>query len=121
VSLCRTPGPGQAPVVAFLEDTFASAPRAHWEAFLEPLDVCWAPVNDLRTALNEPQLAARQMVLRDEAGKEFLGAPLKFREEPPAPGLRSPDHGGHSAELVRALGRSEAEVAALLADGVIGA
>jgi crotonobetainyl-CoA:carnitine CoA-transferase CaiB-like acyl-CoA transferase len=121
VSLCRTPGPGQAPVVAFLEDTFASAPRAHWEAFLEPLDVCWAPVNDLRTALNEPQLAARQMVLRDEAGKEFLGAPLKFLEEPPAPGLRSPDQGGHSAELVRALGRSEAEVAALLADGVIGA
>ena len=121
VPLCRTPGSGQAPVVAFLEDTFASAPRAHWEAFLAPLDVCWAPVNDLRTALDEPQLAARGMVLKDEVGKEFLGAPLKFLEEPPAPKLKSPDHGGHSAELVRALGRSEAEVAALLADGVIGA
>ena len=119
--LCRTPGSGQGPVVAFLEDTFASAPRAHWEAFLAPLDVCWAPVNDLRTALDEPQLAAREMVLRDGAGKEFLGAPLKFLEEPPAPKLKSPDHGGHSAELIRALGRSEAEVAALLADGVIGA
>jgi crotonobetainyl-CoA:carnitine CoA-transferase CaiB-like acyl-CoA transferase len=78
-------------------------------------------VKDLRTALNEPQLAAREMVLKDEAGKEFLGAPLKFQDEPPAPGLKSPAHGGHSAELVRALGRSEAEVAALLADGVIGA
>jgi len=121
VPLCRTPGPGQAPVVAFLEETFASAPRAHWEGFLAPLDVCWAPVKDLRTALNEPQLAAREMVLKDEAGKEFLGAPLKFQDEPPAPGLKSPAHGGHSAELVRALGRSEAEVAALLADGVIGA
>jgi len=121
VPLCRAPGPGQAPVVAFLEETFASAPRAHWESFLAPLDVCWAPVKDLRTALNEPQLAAREMVLKDEAGKEFLGAPLKFQDEPPAPGLKSPAHGGHSAELVRALGRSEAEVAALLADGVIGA
>ncbi|MEC8717038.1 MAG: CaiB/BaiF CoA-transferase family protein, partial [Pseudomonadota bacterium] len=121
VPLCRTPGSGQAPVVAFLEDTFASAPRAHWEAFLAPLDVCWAPVNDLRTALDEPQLAARGMVLKDEVGKEFLGAPLKFLEEPPAPKLKSPDHGGHSAELIRALGRSEAEVAALITDGVIGA
>ena len=121
VPLCRTPGSGQAPVVAFLEDTFASAPRAHWEAFLAPLDVCWAPVNDLRTALDEPQLAARGMVLKDEVGKEFLGAPLKFLEEPPAPKLQSPDHGGHSAELIRALGRSEAEVAALITDGVIGA
>jgi len=121
VPLCRSPGSGQAPVVAFLEDTFASAPRAHWEAFLAPLDVCWAPVNDLRMALDEPQLAARGMVLKDEVGKEFLGAPLKFLEEPPAPKLKSPDHGGHSAELIRALGRSEAEVAALLADRVIGA
>ena len=83
--------------------------------------MCWAPVKDLRTALNEPQLAARGMVLKDEVGKEFLGAPLKFLEEPPAPKLKSPDHGGHSAELIRALGRSEAEVAALLADRVIGA
>ena len=64
VPLCRTPGSGQAPVVAFLGHLRLRAPEPHWEAFLAPLDVCWAPVNDLRTALDEPQLAARGWCLR---------------------------------------------------------
>lgn len=42
------PGPHQAPLVAFLKETFASRTLAEWEAFLADIDVCWAPVLDLR-------------------------------------------------------------------------
>jgi crotonobetainyl-CoA:carnitine CoA-transferase CaiB-like acyl-CoA transferase len=119
IPLCSEPGARQRPVIAFLEETFAAQPRAHWEAFLEGLDVCWAPVNDLRTGLDLEQVRARGMVLVDEDGREYLGAPLKFAAEPPRPCLRSPEHGGDTAALLAELGLDAAAVARLRADGVL--
>ena len=118
VALCSAPGAQQAPVVAFLEETFASRPRAHWLAFMEDLDVCFAPVNDLREGLDLPQTRAREMVLQDDAGNEHLGTPLKFASEPGAPVLRSPDHGEHTGELLAELGYDAAAIDALRRDGV---
>lgn len=118
VPLCAQPGPAQAPVVAFLEETFASQPRVHWLAFMEDLDVCFAPVNDLRTGLDLPQTRAREMVLEDEAGREHLGTPLKFSAEPGAPVLVSPAHGADTEALLAGLGYDAAAIAALRADGV---
>lgn len=120
IPLCEQPGPGQAPVVAFLESTFASRPRDHWLAFMEPLDVCFAPVNDLRTGLDLPQTRSREMVLEDEGGREHLGVPLKFRQEPAAPVLRSPGHGEHGRELLAGLGCASEEIDALIEAGVVG-
>ena len=89
IPLCKLPpGAGQVPVKDFLKDTFASQPLAHWESFLTPLDVCWAPVKDLYEALQSPQLAAREMLLEfkpgDDAAKRrtALGIPIKFANEP---------------------------------------
>ncbi|MEE4360717.1 MAG: CaiB/BaiF CoA-transferase family protein [Pseudomonadales bacterium] len=117
--LCATPGAVQAPVVSFLEETFASQPRAHWIELLSGLDLCWAPVNDLRTGLDLEQTRARGMVLTDADGREYLGAPLKFEEEPPAPGLVSPAHGRDTDALLGALGLAPAEIADLRAQGVV--
>lgn len=119
VPLCAEPGARQRPVIDFLEATFAARPRAHWEAFLAELDVCWAPVNDLRTGLDLEQVRARGMVLVDEDGREYLGAPLKFAEEPPRPELRSPEHGGDTAALLAELGLDAAAVARLREGGVV--
>ncbi|MEE2891209.1 MAG: CaiB/BaiF CoA-transferase family protein [Pseudomonadota bacterium] len=118
VSCCERPGAGQAPVVEFLEATFASRPRSHWLAFLEGLDVCFAPVNDLRTGLDLEQTRAREMVLEDAAGREHLGTPLKFTQEPGAPVLTSPAHGADTDRLLAELGYSADAIAELRRAGV---
>jgi crotonobetainyl-CoA:carnitine CoA-transferase CaiB-like acyl-CoA transferase len=118
VPLCEKPGAQQAPVVAFLEETFAGRTRAEWEAFMADLDVCFSPVNDLRTGLDLPQTRAREMVLEDGNGKEHLGVPLKYAEEPAAPRLRAPAHGADTDAILRELGVDADELARLRTDGV---
>ncbi|MFP4004228.1 MAG: CaiB/BaiF CoA transferase family protein [Alphaproteobacteria bacterium] len=98
------PGPVQNPLIDFLRETFRSKPRAHWEAFLEPLDVCWAPVRDLKAAFDDPHTIERGMRLTDEQGNAHIGAPVKFRHEPASPDLTLARYGQHSEELARKAG-----------------
>lgn len=79
---CGPPGPGQEPVKAFLRETFATRTRAEWEEWLAGVDVCAAPVLDLHEAFHQPQVAAREMLLRDADGNLHIGLPMKFAEEP---------------------------------------
>ena len=118
IALCTRPGPGQQPVVDFLTTTFATRTRAKWEAFMTDLDVCFAPVNDLRAGLSLAQTRAREMVLEDELGREHLGVALKFAEEPAQPRLQSPGHGADTDALLEELGLDGAERARLRATGV---
>ena len=113
IDMCRLPpGRGQLPVKAFLRETFARQPLAHWEAFLAPLDVCWAPVRSLREALKREQILAREMRLDFEADGDperrvtELGIPIKFRNEPGRvrPGI--PTLGEHTDEVLREAGIS---------------
>jgi crotonobetainyl-CoA:carnitine CoA-transferase CaiB-like acyl-CoA transferase len=83
VALCELPpGPGQDPVKAFLADTFATRPLAEWSAFLQDVDVCWAPVKTLTEAFADPHTRARGMVWTDDAGGTHLGIPIRFANEP---------------------------------------
>jgi crotonobetainyl-CoA:carnitine CoA-transferase CaiB-like acyl-CoA transferase len=118
VPLCARPGAGQRPVVDFLTETFLSRTRAEWETFMADLDVCFAPVNDLRAGLDLAQTRAREMVLVDESGKEHLGVPLKFADEPAQPRLRAPAHGADTDAILAQLGLDAAERARLREAGV---
>ncbi len=118
IELCQRPGSVQRPVIAFLEETFRQRTRAEWEAFMADLDVCFAPVNDLRTGLDHPQVRAREMVMEDERGHEHLGVPLKFADEPARPRLSAPAHGADTDALLEELGIDAAERARLHAEGV---
>ncbi len=111
VDLCRLPpGRGQLPVKAFLGETFAREPLSHWEAFLAPLDVCWAPVRTLREALAREQIAAREMRLEfdtgggPDGGVTELGIPIKFRNEPGRIRPELPALGEHTQEILREAG-----------------
>lgn len=118
IDLCRLPpGPGQLPVKEFLCQTFAREPLAHWESFLAPLDVCWAPVRTLRQALQSEQILARAMRV-DVEQKGFgggavteLGIPIKFRHEPGQLDPEIAQLGEHTFAVLQSLGLSPDEAA----------
>ncbi|MBS0393715.1 MAG: CoA transferase [Proteobacteria bacterium] len=109
VELCeRGPGPHQQPLVDLLQRTFATRTRAEWIEWFRGRDVSFAPVNDLKEALEDPQLAARGMVLRDAAGHRHLGIPMKFEHEPGQARLAVPAYGEHTGGVLATLGRRSA-------------
>lgn len=113
------PGPGQDPLKRFLEETFRSRTLAQWEAFLKPVDLCWAPVRSLKDAMDDPYTAERGMVLQDARGQRHLGVPIRFRDEPARPVLELPAYGAHSQTLAAEAGLSPDAVAALVKRGAI--
>jgi crotonobetainyl-CoA:carnitine CoA-transferase CaiB-like acyl-CoA transferase len=118
IELCRLPpGPGQAPVRAFLAETFKTRTQAEWAAWMADKDVAFAPVKTLREALDDPQVRHRAMVVADERGFEHIGLPLKFQDEPGAIDFRLPALGEHSKDILRQLGYTEAELAEMKEKG----
>jgi crotonobetainyl-CoA:carnitine CoA-transferase CaiB-like acyl-CoA transferase len=59
------------------------------------------------------------MCVEDDAGREHLGTPLKFAHEPAGIDFAAPAHGAHTDAVLRELGRSEAAIARLRAEGVV--
>ena len=109
----------QAPLHAFLEETFAERTQAEWVDWFAGRDICFAPVLDLKEAFDDPHLAARDMVVRADDGASHLGIPIKFQEEPGRIEPAVPALGQHSTAILREIGYDEAACAALARDGVI--
>lgn len=99
--LClRGPGPHQRPVIECLSAEFRKKPLAEWQSYLATLDVCYGRVNTLPEAVAHPNLAARGMIRRDDAGRLHVGPPIRFRHEPAQPVLREPALGEHTTEIL---------------------
>jgi len=119
IALCNLPpGPGQDPVRDFLSETFLSRTQAEWVDWMAGKDIAFAPVKTLREGLDDPQARQREMVVQDRRGWEHLGIPIKLADEPGRIGFDPPAHGEHSEEILRTLGYSDAELAAMKSDGV---
>ncbi|MEI6485915.1 MAG: CoA transferase [Sphingomonadales bacterium] len=52
-------GAAQAPLVAFLRDSFRTRTREEWDKFMHDIDVAYAPVLDFAEALSAPHVAER--------------------------------------------------------------
>jgi len=86
------PGPAQQPLIEFFTAAFRGKTRAEWEEFLAPLDLCWAPVQTLKDAFDDPHTAARGMVLKDATGNRHIGPAAGFRNEPARPDFALPPY-----------------------------
>jgi len=97
---------------------FATRPRDDWATLFAAVDCCVTPILSPEEALDNEQIAARRMVLRDDGLTQFA-PPLKlsgyeFTVRQPAPKV-----GEHNDGILRAAGYTDDEVAALAAAGVV--
>ena len=113
----RGPGPHQQPVVEFLQGVFATRTRSEWVEWFRGRDLCFAPVNDLREAFDDPHAGARGMRLLDESGQEHIGLPVKFSEEPGRADFRVPAAGEHTEQVLREIGYDDDGLATLRREG----
>jgi crotonobetainyl-CoA:carnitine CoA-transferase CaiB-like acyl-CoA transferase len=95
------PGPHQAPLIDFLRQTFAGFTLAQCAQLLDPLDICWAPVLDLKEAFDQPQVRARNMRWQDARGFDHLGVPIKYLQDPASPNPAVPALGEFTDEFLR--------------------
>jgi crotonobetainyl-CoA:carnitine CoA-transferase CaiB-like acyl-CoA transferase len=120
VELCKQPpGKAQAPVIAYLRNLFLTRTQQEWITWMADKDIAFSPIQNLRDALDDPHLRARQMVIEDGQGREHIGNPLHFTNEPPKPDFSLPAIGEHSIEILGALGYDQAEIDELVEAGVV--
>lgn len=111
---------------AEVADFIASKTLAEWTAIVEPVDCCVTPVKSLTEALEDPQIAARGMVVAhdhptDGPVRQFA-FPVKMSDFAFAVTRPAPLHGQHTAEILAdRLGLDPAEIAHLLESGAVKA
>ncbi|MBI4697019.1 MAG: CoA transferase [Gammaproteobacteria bacterium] len=115
----QPPGPVQEPVKVFLAEFFGARTQAEALAWLEGLDVCYAPLRTLLEGVFDPNTAERGMLITDEAGCHHLGIPIKYTREPGRVDTHVPALGEHSKQVAARLGYSAERIAELERDKVI--
>lgn len=111
-------------LIGELDEIFATRTRAEWgEIFDAEEDLWWAPVQSIDDVIADPQVMAAGgfVEVPDGASTTLLPAtPVDFGGTPWAPRSMAPALGEHTEEILREIGRTDAEVAALRGKGVLG-
>jgi alpha-methylacyl-CoA racemase len=102
---------------ARIAEIFATKPREHWAKVFAGIEGCGTPVLDLDELADDPHLAARGTVLRDDGRLHAAPAPRLSRTParvgPPA------RRGADTRAALAAAGYTDAEIDALAADGTV--
>ncbi|HLB12775.1 MAG TPA: CaiB/BaiF CoA-transferase family protein [Dehalococcoidia bacterium] len=110
-------------LAGFLRSTFLTRTQEEWVRELEPLNICFSPVNTIGEALSHPQVVSRRMVMEVDdpvAGHtRVIGDPLKVSEPPVEPGP-APLLGQHTGEFLAGLGYTDSQIEELRLEGVVG-
>lgn len=104
-------------------ETFKSEKREHWVRVFAEVETCFAPVNSVAEAVNDPQIRARGMVREVEHptyGQVLTsGSMLNLDGAVEKPRCWITEPGQHTREVLEEHGFSKGEVERLRADGVI--
>jgi crotonobetainyl-CoA:carnitine CoA-transferase CaiB-like acyl-CoA transferase len=113
-----------AELIAELDAIFATRTREEWgRIFDAEEDLWWAPVNSVEDVMADPQAHAAGgfVEVPDGEGTTLLPAtPVDFEGTPWTPRSMAPDHGEHTDEVLREIGRNSGEIATLREKGVLG-
>ena len=93
-------------MIEFLQGVFETRTQAEWVEWFHGKDIGFAPVRNLREALDDGHVRARGMRVVDEDGIEHLGVPIRYAREPARPRFRVPSLGEHPALLPDEAGSS---------------
>jgi crotonobetainyl-CoA:carnitine CoA-transferase CaiB-like acyl-CoA transferase len=108
---------------AVIEEVFASATTAHWVKKLDAASVPGGPVYTYDQAVADPHILARGMVTEVDhpviGRMKNMGSPVKASGEFTRTPVPAPWLGQHSDEVLKDLGMSEDQIAALHAQGVV--
>ena len=111
-------------LLRLISETLAQQPAQSWIDQMDAAGVPCTRVNRIDQAVNEEQVAAREMIVEmDVPGLGLIkvaGLPIKLSETPGRMDRHPPRLGEHTAEVLRALGYDEASVTRLGASGAVG-
>ncbi|HEX7220603.1 MAG TPA: CaiB/BaiF CoA-transferase family protein [Burkholderiales bacterium] len=113
----------RAELTRIISEITATRSMRHWLDALEAAGVPCGPINDLAQVFAEPQAMARGLRMElphPSAGKVALTrSPMRFSETPVRQDMPPPTLGQHTDEVLRGLGKSEAEIARLRSEAII--
>ena len=111
-------------LIALIEEVTRTKPAAEWLARLREAGVPCGEIADYRDVFDDPHLAARKFFVDLEhpvlGTLRGLGSPLRFERTPVRHRRAGPRLGEHSAEVLREIGCSDADVERLADEGIIG-
>jgi len=111
-------------LIPMIEQVTSHKPRDHWVSLLQKAGVPCAEIQTFDQVFNDSQLQARGFFWNGRHSKlgdvEQIGSPIHFSDTPVRQWRAGPELGEHTSEVLRALGRTEAEIAELKTKGVLG-
>ena len=111
-------------LIPMIEEVTSRKPRVFWVSQLQAAGVPCAEIQTYDQVFHDPQLQARAFFWQGRHSRlgdvEQIGSPIHFSETAVRQGWAGPVLGEHTSEVLRALGRSDAEISELKAKGVLG-
>jgi crotonobetainyl-CoA:carnitine CoA-transferase CaiB-like acyl-CoA transferase len=108
-------------LTAMLRERFSHRPTRAWVEVLTEAGIPHSPVNTVEDVLNDPQIAARDMIAEIDhpvAGRiRFPGIPIKLSETPGLVRLPPPGLGEHQAQVLAELAGASAPRGGGFGDG----
>ena len=114
----------RAELTRLIQEIFGRKTTAEWLELLESAGVPNGPINNIAQVFEEPQVRAREVKIELDhaaAGKlPLVSSPMRFSETQLEYNLAPPLLGEHTEEVLRGLlGKSDAEIAQLRAEGIL--
>ena len=110
-------------LTAILDEIFATQPMTHWAEVFAGIDVTFGAVHGPEQVIDDPQLAANDIVvpLEGAGGKltSTISSPIQVHGVVKAPARRAPGLGEHTEEILGELGFDAKSIEDLRESGAI--